>query len=88
MTPPVRLVVFDLAGTTVDDGAQIVDAFTAALHPSGVTLGTDDIQRVRGTSKREAISRLLQPGRIIKDVPIVRIQCSVGSCSPHMRTRR
>ncbi len=62
MTPPVRLVVFDLAGTTVDDGAQIADAFIGALHPHGVTLGADDIQRVRGTSKREAISRLLPAG--------------------------
>ena len=62
MTTSVRLVVFDLAGTTVDDGAQVVQAFTAALRPHGVTPGAHDIDRVRGASKREAISRLLPAG--------------------------
>jgi phosphonatase-like hydrolase len=62
MRHSVRLVVFDLAGTTVDDGAQVAEAFTTALRPHGVTLGPDAIAGVRGTSKREAISRLLAPG--------------------------
>lgn len=62
MTTPVRLVVFDLAGTTVDDGAQVVQAFTAALAPHGVLPEAHEIGRVRGTSKREAISRLLPAG--------------------------
>lgn len=56
-----RLVVFDLAGTIVDDGAQIVGAFCAALQPYGVTLSKDEVARLRGTSKREAIARLLPP---------------------------
>ena len=62
MTNSVRLVVFDLAGTTVDDGAQVVTAFVTALRPHGVTPGADEIAAVRGTSKRDAISRLLPPG--------------------------
>ena len=62
MTNSVRLVVFDLAGTTVDDGAQVVTAFVTALRPHGVTPGAGEIAAVRGTSKRDAISRLLPPG--------------------------
>ena len=62
MTSPPRLVVFDLAGTTVDDGPHIVQAFAAALGLHGVTAGADEIERVRGASKREAISKLLPAG--------------------------
>lgn len=62
MTTQVRFVVFDLAGTTVNDGAQVVQAFTAALGPHGVTPGAHEIDRVRGASKREALSRLLPAG--------------------------
>ena len=62
MTTSVRLVVFDLAGTTVDDGAHIARAFTATLQSHGVTVSADDIEQVRGASKREAISRLLPAG--------------------------
>ena len=62
MTSPPRLVVFDLAGTTVDDDAQVAAAFSAVLRAQGVTLNADDLARVRGTSKREAISTLLVPG--------------------------
>jgi phosphonatase-like hydrolase len=62
VTTTVRLVVFDLAGTTVDDGAQVVEAFTTALRPHGVTPSANEINRVRGASKREALSRLLPSG--------------------------
>ena len=62
MNSPVRLIVCDLAGTTVDDGSQIVHAFTAALDTHGVALSAADLAGVRGTSKREAIATLIPPG--------------------------
>ncbi|MEZ4416875.1 MAG: phosphonatase-like hydrolase [Gemmatimonadota bacterium] len=58
MTRP-ELVVFDMAGTTVEDAGQVPGAFMAALTEHGLALSTAELGRVRGASKREAIRRLL-----------------------------
>ena len=55
------LVIFDLAGTTVEDRGQVPGAFAAALAANGITITADDIGRVRGASKRQAIRNLLPP---------------------------
>lgn len=57
---PIELVVLDLAGTTVQDGGQVPDAFAAALAGYGVHVSGDEIAHVRGASKRQAIRDLLQ----------------------------
>ena len=61
MKAPV-LVVFDLAGTTVEDRGQVSAAFAAALAAHGITVSPDQIDRVRGASKRQAILQLAPPG--------------------------
>jgi phosphonatase-like hydrolase len=53
------LVVFDMVGTTVRATDQVPAAFQEAFGHVGVTLSEDEIQSVRGRSKREAISDLL-----------------------------
>jgi phosphonatase-like hydrolase len=53
------LVVFDVAGTTVEDRGQVPAAFAAALAAHDIALSADDIMRVRGASKRQAIRALL-----------------------------
>ena len=58
------LVILDMAGTTVEDGGQVPFAFTSALTANGITVSDDDIARVRGSSKREAIRNLLPLDRI------------------------
>ena len=58
----IELVVFDMAGTTVQDDGQVPEAFTAALTEYGVPVGPDVIRGIRGASKREAIRRLLPAG--------------------------
>ncbi len=63
MTTP-ALVILDLAGTTVEDSGQVPYAFASALGANGITVTDDDITRVRGSSKREAIRNLLPPERI------------------------
>jgi phosphonatase-like hydrolase len=55
------LVIFDMAGTTVDDRGQVPAAFAAALADAGIPLTVDQITRVRGASKRQAIRQLLPP---------------------------
>jgi phosphonatase-like hydrolase len=53
------LVIFDMAGTTVEDRGQVPAAFAAALADAGIPLTPDQITRVRGASKRDAIRQLL-----------------------------
>jgi phosphonatase-like hydrolase len=55
------LVIFDMAGTTIEDRGQVPAALAAALAANGITITPDDITRVRGASKRQAISALLPP---------------------------
>ncbi|MGE5524085.1 MAG: phosphonatase-like hydrolase [Rhodospirillaceae bacterium] len=55
----VDLVVCDMAGTTVLDEGQVPAAFTAALAEHGVEIKPDAIDKLRGASKRQAISELL-----------------------------
>ncbi|HXW05503.1 MAG TPA: phosphonatase-like hydrolase [Vicinamibacterales bacterium] len=58
----IRLVVFDLAGTTVRDGGEVVTAFTRALEEHGVAVTPAELAAVRGSSKREAILRFVRNG--------------------------
>jgi phosphonatase-like hydrolase len=56
------LVVFDLAGTTVEDRGQVPEAFEAALAAHGLEVSRDALDAVRGSSKREAIASLVPAG--------------------------
>ena len=59
MTTP-ALVIFDMAGTTVEDHGQVPAAFAATLAAHNVPITADEITRVRGASKRQAIKNLLR----------------------------
>jgi phosphonatase-like hydrolase len=54
-----KLVVFDMAGTTVKDNGRVPQAFTTALAEHGLTVTAEQLQRVRGASKRQAVLQLL-----------------------------
>jgi len=53
------LMIFDMAGTTVEDGGQVPAAFGAALAECGIALTDEQLGNVRGASKREAIAELV-----------------------------
>lgn len=56
-----KLIVFDIAGTTLEDNEDVVSsAFLEALNANGYELSNNDIKWVMGYKKREAISMLLQ----------------------------
>ena len=55
------LVILDMAGTTIEDRGQVPAAFAATLAANGLTITADEIMRVRGASKRQAIRNLLPP---------------------------
>lgn len=58
----IKLVVFDLAGTTVKDGGQVTDAFTAALAQHNLEVTPEQLNSVRGSSKRQAVLRFIPEG--------------------------
>jgi phosphonatase-like hydrolase len=57
-----RLVVFDMAGTTVEDRGDVPAAFTAALLQHGVQITPEQLTAVRGASKRQAVLELMPAG--------------------------
>lgn len=57
-----ELVIFDLAGTTVEDRGQVPEAFTATLAEQGIQITPDQITSVRGLSKRQALYQLIPAG--------------------------
>jgi phosphonatase-like hydrolase len=59
MDPPLpALAVFDLAGTTLEDDGTVAALFKEVLAAEGLTLGPEQLARVRGAAKREAFRTL------------------------------
>jgi phosphonatase-like hydrolase len=57
-----RLVIFDMAGTTVVDQGEVPAAFTAALATEGIAVTAEQVNAVRGASKRQAVLNLMPEG--------------------------
>jgi phosphonatase-like hydrolase len=57
-----ELVIFDLAGTTVEDHGEVPDAFADALASHEISVSPSQIRNVRGASKRQAILHFIPPG--------------------------
>lgn len=56
----IKLVVFDMAGTTVHDNDDVNICFQAALESTGLDVTRDDINAVMGLRKPEAIKLILE----------------------------
>ena len=61
----IKLVIFDLAGTTVKDKGEVVESFAIALKENGIAASEEQFLKVRGSSKRHAILQFIpdQPDR-------------------------
>jgi len=57
-----KLVIFDMAGTTVEDHGQVPAAFQSALSEHGVSVTPEQINAIRGASKRQAVLTLTPEG--------------------------
>ncbi len=62
MEQDIKLVVCDMAGTTVRDAGQVPRAFTSALAAHGIAVTPQAINSLRGASKRLAILSLIPDG--------------------------
>ena len=56
----IELVVFDIAGTTVRDNGSVADAFIAAFRDFGFEMPAEEVQKVMGFRKIDAIALLLE----------------------------
>ena len=62
--PQISLVIFDIAGTIIEDHGEVVSAFATALKKNGIPFMEDEVRRWMGASKREVIRHFAeQAGR-------------------------
>ena len=54
-----QLIIFDLAGTTVQDNGEVPESFSMALAQYGVQVTREQLRKVRGSSKKQAVLDLL-----------------------------
>lgn len=58
--PKFSLVVFDIAGTTVTDKGNVAEAFTNAFEQNNLPIPSDEVNKVMGWRKKDAIKMLLE----------------------------
>ncbi|RLP76437.1 phosphonatase-like hydrolase [Mycetocola tolaasinivorans] len=58
----IQLAVFDMAGTTIDDGGAVYRALEDAVTETGATVDPHDLQAWMGTEKHAALAALLELG--------------------------
>jgi phosphoglycolate phosphatase len=51
----IRLVVFDIAGTIIEDHGEVLTAFSLALQKNGIPFSQEELNQWKGASKREVI---------------------------------
>jgi phosphonatase-like hydrolase len=64
------LVVFDMAGTTIRDKGNVADAFINALLQHNINVPVEEVNKVMGWRKKEAIKILLQKFHTVDEVLI------------------
>jgi len=60
--PVIKLVAFDLAGTTIDDHGLVYDALRDCVQETGASVEKTDLQAWMGTDKLTAIAALMSLG--------------------------
>jgi phosphonatase-like hydrolase len=64
----IRLVVFDIAGTIIEDHGEVIRAFTKALMENGIPFVEDELKQWKGASKREVIRHFVQQAGTQADI--------------------
>lgn len=57
--PDIRLVIFDIAGTLIEDHDEVTDSFLLALRNQGIAASEAEIKEWKGSSKREVIGHFV-----------------------------
>ena len=56
----IRLVIFDIGGTIIEDHGEVVASFSAALAANGVAASGTEIKELKGSSKRDVIKKFVE----------------------------
>ena len=58
----IRLVIFDIAGTIIEDHGEVVSSFRAALEKNGISATEAELSEWKGASKQEVIRHFVARG--------------------------
>ena len=58
--PKVKLVIFDIGGTIIEDHGEVLDAFSAALEKNGIRATRQELTELKGASKLYVITRFVE----------------------------
>jgi phosphonatase-like hydrolase len=58
--PRVKLVIFDIGGTIIEDNGEVIDAFSAALGKNGLRATSQELTELKGAAKRDVITRFVE----------------------------
>jgi phosphonatase-like hydrolase len=56
----IRLVIFDIGGTIIEDHGEVVASFCAALAANGLPASEAEIKELKGSSKRDVIKKFVE----------------------------
>jgi phosphonatase-like hydrolase len=56
----IRLVIFDIGGTIIEDHGEVVASFCAALAANGMAATEPEIRELKGSSKRDVIQNFVE----------------------------
>lgn len=56
----IRLVVFDIGGTIIQDNGEVIEAFSAALEGNGLRASRAELTELKGASKRAVITTFVE----------------------------
>jgi phosphonatase-like hydrolase len=56
----VRLVIFDIGGTIIEDNGEVIASFSAALAANGLTATRAELKELKGSSKRDVIKKFVE----------------------------
>ncbi len=85
--PNLDLVVFDIAGTLIQDTGFVFTAFRAAMQEAGGTISAEQLQQWRGASKREVLqAQLAQHGGESAEAITARLQRSEDAFRASLQT--
>jgi phosphonatase-like hydrolase len=56
----VRLVIFDVGGTIIEDNGEVIASFRAALAASGLAVSDAELRELKGSSKRDVIKKFVE----------------------------
>jgi phosphonatase-like hydrolase len=56
----IKLVIFDIGGTIIEDNGEVIDSFHAALEGNGLRATLAELTELKGASKRAVITRFVE----------------------------